>query len=102
MEFLEFLFHGGVVPCQFLDGQVIGFVGCQAQLIFRLCQRVFYFFQMLDGLVDFIDRLFEALACLVIIIRDPFFEIVHFVFKIGDIDVLSAQIGQFLLCLHGF
>src|SRR5699024_7954419 len=54
--------HGGVVPRQPLDGEVLGLVVGQAQVALAAQKRVFGLLQMVDGLVDLIDGLLELAA----------------------------------------
>ena len=81
---------------ELFDGQILGLVVGQAQLAVGGGEGVLDLLQVGDGLVDLVDGLLEALTGLLVIVGKFGLEIVHFVFKVGDVDVLLPDEGQFL------
>ena len=89
-QFFKFLRHGGIVPGQALDGQVLRLAVGQAQVVFGGQQGVLGFLQMIDGFVDLLDGFLEFLAGQTVIAGEFLLKIVHIRFKMGDIDILAT------------
>ena len=58
------------------------------------------FLKMVDGFIDFFNCFVKTLTCNPIIAPELFFELIHFVFKVGYIDVLVLDHGKAFFALN--
>ena len=71
VQFVEFGFHCGVPPGEFFDSDVLGLVVGEAEVAVGAEEGVFGLLQVVDRLVDFVDRGLELFASEVVVAGKP-------------------------------
>ena len=100
IELGELGYHRRVAPCQLLDRHVLRLIVCKAQVSVCATQCVFDFLQVVDGFIDLIDRLFEAIGCEVVVPSERGLECIEAGLKIRDVDVLSPNLRKLRFVLE--
>lgn len=91
LKFCELGCHRRIAPCQLLDRHVLRLVVGKAQVPVGAQQGILDFVQVVDGLVDLINGLFEAVGCQVVVARECGLECFEVVFEVGDVNVLRPD-----------
>lgn len=98
--FVKLGFHRGVATGEPFDGEVVGLVVGQAQVVFGADEGVLDLLEMGNGLVYLVDRGLELLAGEAIVAAEGVFESQELVFKVGDIHALAAGNRKLALVVH--
>ena len=93
----ELLGHRFVALGEFLDGEGVGLVVRQAEVVFGADQGVLDLLQVRDGLVDFVDGGLELLAGQTVIAAEGLLERIQLAFEMGHVHALTAGDLQFFL-----
>ncbi len=86
---------------EFFDGDVLGFVVGEAEVVLRADECFFCFLEVVDRLIDFVDGGLEFFEGEVVVTGEGAFEGIQFLLKVGDVDTLGFHQGEFRLVLHG-
>jgi len=78
VQLVEFGFHGGVTSGEFFDGDVLSLVVGEAKVTVGAEEGVFGLLEVVDRLVDFVDRGLELFAGEVVVAGKPGLEGVQF------------------------
>jgi len=87
-QLVELGFHCRVASGEFFNGDVLGLVVGEAEVAVGAEEGLFGLLQVVDRLVDFVDRGLELFAGEVVVAGKPSFKGVQFLFKVGDVDAL--------------
>lgn len=98
--FVKLSFHRGVAAGEPFDGEVVGLVVGQAQVVFGADKGVLDLLEMGNGLVDLIDGGLELLAGEAIVAAKGVLESQKLVLKVGDIHALTAGNRKLALIVH--
>ena len=93
----ELLGHRFVALGELLDGEGVGLVVRQAEVVFGADQGVLDLLQVRDGLVDFVDGGLELLAGQTVIAAEGLLEGIQLAFEMGHVHALAAGDLQFFL-----
>ena len=88
VQLVELGFHGGVTSGQLFDSDVLSLVVGEAEVAVSAEEGFFGLLEVVDRLVDFVDRGLELFTGEIVVAGEAGFEGFQFIFKIGDVDAL--------------
>ena len=95
---LELLFHRGIATGKLLDGEVVGLVVGQTEVVLGAEKIILDFLEKLDGVINLFDGLLELLAGETVIPSESILEGLKLFLEVCDIDALLT--GESELLLH--
>ena len=88
MRLVKRRLHGLVTPRELSNGELIGLVVGQTQILGAATQVVLGLLELLNSGIDLLDCRLELLARQVVVAREAVLELFHLGFEVRDVDIL--------------